>query len=333
MREEFLALFRDTQRQLTDSVASPAGNPPGRPPGGSAATGERGPTAAEPSALMRRFLGRARRSPERAPSGIASLDTRLSGGFEAGAHLVTGQPGVGKAAFLESVAWEAVSSGRPVLFYAWKEGSIGAWERLICTLGDVLGPGIPLDALRARPLAPNHLETITRLDLALQASVLPYLSLIDTVPAHTASLSTFIGDVRSRAEETNERHGRIPLLLVDDLEQLLPLFGARPLAHQLSRLNDALVAESIPGLFAMAPPDGPDQDLERLPVRTVLNLVSVSASATEDMQRVDLEVRAGAGTGWTGTLPLLRRSGLFADSPEGAASEPVNGSHGISAIT
>jgi hypothetical protein len=302
MREGLLALFRDTQRLSPPPGAPAPGNEPGLPP-------------TEPSVFLRRFLEPATRSPELAPSGLASLDARLDGGFGSGLHLVQGEPGVGKTAFLESVAWEAVSAECPVLYYALKEGTIGAWERLISTLGNILGTAIPLDTLRGRTLGPDELETLTRLDLALQASVLPYLSLIETIPASTDNLSALIEDVRLRAQLAKERHGKIPLLLIDDLERLLLLTRAQPLLHVLSRLDDALVADSTPGLLAMTPPDRSAYGQERLPAQTTLALVSVSAFADEAFGRVDLELRTNARTGWTGTLPLLldRRSGLFTD--------------------
>ena len=153
MREGLMALFRNTERPSPPTPSTPAStSEPGLPP-------------TEPSVFLQRFLQQAARSPELAPSGLAGLDARLGGGFGSGLHLVSGPPGVGKTAFLESVAWEAVSAGRPVLYYALKEGSIGAWERLISTLGNILAsPAIPLEAFRTRTLGPDDLETLTRLD-------------------------------------------------------------------------------------------------------------------------------------------------------------------------
>lgn len=319
MREGLAALFRDTERSSPPPPSTPTPSAP-------ATASEWGPPATEPSVFLRRFLQQAARSPELAPSGLADLDARLAGGFAAGLHVVSGRPGVGKTAFLESMAWEAVSSERPVLYYALKEGSIGAWERLVSTLGNILGgPAIPLGALRSGTLGPDDLETLTRLDLTLQASVLPYLSLVETIPAGTDALSAFIEDVRLRAQEAKERHGRIPLLLVDDLERLLLLTRARPLLHLLSGLDDALAADSIPGLLAMAPPDRSAYGLERLPAHTTLALVSVWASANDAFGRVDLELRTNARTGWTGTLPLLldRRAGVFTHPPISTEREPL----------
>ncbi len=313
MREELLALFRDTNR------AAPL------PPTTPKPTSEPALPATEASVFLRRFLQQAARSPELAPSGLAGLDARLDGGFGSGLHVVQGGPGVGKTAFLESVAWEAVSSGRPVLYYALREGSVGAWERLISTLGNILGTVIPLAALRACALGPDELETLARLDLDLQASVLPFLSLIETLPASTDAMSAFIEDIRFRTEEARERHERIPLLLIDDLDRLLLLTRTRPPVYLLSRLDDALAATSIPGLLASGAPDQSACRLEGIPAHTTLTLVSVPALANDDFGCVDLELQTNARTGWTGTLPLLldRRSGLFTIPAASGEEEPI----------
>jgi hypothetical protein len=154
------------------------------------------------------------------------------------------------------------------------------------------------------------------LDAALQASVLPYLSLIDATPASAGSLSAFVEDVRSRGQEAGEQHGRLPLVLIDDLEGLVALTGSRSPLHLLSRVNDALVADSIPGLLAGAPAGSLFSEVERLPVRTVLALMPIFPSVGATSERVDLEVRKNEATGWTGTVPLLLDpwSGLFAES-------------------
>ena len=229
-----------------------------------------------------------------------------------------GPPGSGKTAFLESLAWEAVASRRPGLYYGLKTGTLRVWERLIATLGTILdGEAITPAALRGRELVPKDAETLRRLDAALQTSVLPYLSLVDASPA-MGSLSAFVEDVRSRAQEAGEQHGRLPLILIDDLERLVALTGSRSPLHLLSRINDALVADSIPGLLAGAPAGPLFVEVERLPVQTVLTLMPVFASVAAPPERVDLEVQKNAATGWTGTVPLLLDpwSGLFAESGE-----------------
>jgi hypothetical protein len=317
VRDEFLALFRDTR------LHPPSGETASPPESDAESTSRETvpplPTS-EPSRFLRRFLQQAAPLPEPAPSGLAGLDDRLGGGFAYGLHLVLGAPGSGKTAFLESLAWEAVASQRPGLYYALKTGSLRVWERLIATLGTILdGPAITPSALRGQELAPEDMETLGRLDAALQASVLPYLSLIDGAPASTGSLSAFVEDVRSRSQEAGEQHGRLPLVLVDDLEALVTLTGSRSPMHLLSRINDALVADSMPGLLACAPAAPIFAEVERLPVQTVLALMPSIPSTATSSERVDLQLRKNAATGWTGTVPLLLDpwSGLFAESAAG----------------
>ncbi len=314
MRDELLALFRDNERCSS------------LPSGALWTTGMAKSSATEPSRFLRRFLQRTAPSPELAPSGLASLDSRLAGGFGPGLHLVLGPTGVGKTAFLESMVWEAVSDKRPVLYYALKEGSLRTWERLISTVGHVLdGRSIPVSALRARTLAPQELETLARLDLALQSAVLPYLSLVDTVSASTPTLSAFIQDVRLRAQEAMEQHQRIPLLLVDDLERLRFLTGSGPLLPLLSRLDGTLTADSVPGLLAATTPDPSLSATGKVPVQTIVVLESVSALAGDAVERVDLDLRTNAPTGWAETLPLLldRRTGLFTDPSTCTELDPM----------
>jgi len=192
---------------------------------------------------------------------------------------------------------------------------------LISTTGYVLGgPSIPLGALRARTLAPRELKTLTQLDQALQTHVLPYLTLVDTPSASTLTLSTFVEDLRLRAQEATERHGSFPLLLVDDVERLRALTGSGPLLPLLSRLDGILVADSIPGLLAANSSDPSLRGMGRLQVQATMVLESVSGVAGDAVDRVDLELRTNARTGWTGTLPLLldRRTGLFTDLSNGS---------------
>jgi hypothetical protein len=328
MREEFLALFRDT------TLAPPPGAPPtageaargadgyggaelsGADLGGG--TGRRpGAPVTEPSRFLRRFLQQAAPTPESASSGLAGLDLCLGGGFGYGLHLVLGHPGSGKTAFLESVAWEAVAGQRPALYYALKTGTLRVWERLIVALGAILdGPVVAPTALRGRDVAPSDVEALARLDAVLQVSVLPYLTLIDASPVSTATMSAFIEDVRSRVQESGEQHGRLPVVLVDDLERLATLTGSESAARVLARLDDALAGESIPGLLA-GPLEGVlDGRLEGLPVRTVLTLTPASTPPGAATERVEVEVRKNTATGWTGGLSLLLDpwSGLVAEA-------------------
>jgi hypothetical protein len=323
MRPEFLALFRDTRPASgTGEVA-----PPDVSTDETRVQREAHPALVppQPSRFLRRFLQQTAPLPTPASSGLLGLDSRLGGGFGYGLHLVLGPPGSGKTAFLESLAWEAVATERPALYYALKTGSLQVWEHLIGTLSTILdGAVITPAALKGQDLVPNDVETLTRLDAVLQGSVLPYLSLVDATPASSGSITGFIEDVRARVQEAGDQRGRLPLVLVDDLERLMTLTGSRSPMHVLSRLDDALVADSIPGLLAGSPdgllPEGLLTDRpERLPGQTVLTLAPAFPSSAAGPGRVDVEIRKNQATGWTGSVTLLLDpwSGLFAELGSG----------------
>jgi hypothetical protein len=301
MREELLELFRDTQRSpLATSITAAVKKPPA--------------ASDEPSKFLRRYLKHGAPAVEPAATGLGGLDAHLGGGFGPGLHLVLGLPGFGKTAFLESVAWESISSERPVIYYALKEGGLRVWERMIGTLAHVLNePRIPAGALRAHTLTPDQLQVLNRLDVAFQAVVLPYLSLVDSVPAFGVGPSAIIEDLGLRVHEAIDQHGRIPLLLVDDLERLLVLTEARPLFHVLSRLDDALAADSVPGLLTATQQEFTSSNLEDLPVHSTFAFTSSTTSGVDGLTRVKVELLPGGKAADPATFGLFfdRRSGLF----------------------
>jgi hypothetical protein len=322
MRREFMELFRDTRIPPADVVGvrmppgmAPAARPPSHDTGASAGTPAPDASAPEPSRFLRRFLRQSAPVPELAPSGLPTLDARLGGGFGPGIHVVLGMAGTANTAFLEAVAWEAVGSRRPVLYFAFKTESLRVWERLIATLGSILdGPGIAPAALRGRELMPDDLQTLSRLDSALQTSVLPYISLVDR-PTKGRDLSIFLTELLSRAEEVAEQHGRPPLVLIDGLEELLALTGSPPL-QVLSRLDETLAADSLPGLLAAGSGGYAQGAGRQLPSSSVLSLEVAAPGSAMLGGHVDLQVQKNSATGWTGEVPLLldALSGLFAEA-------------------
>jgi hypothetical protein len=310
MREGLAALFHDTRPPRVPYVEALVS--------GISAAGGPGLSANAQSGFLQRFLERTDRWTELAPSGIPPVDARLGGGFGPGLHVVAGGPGVGKTAFLESAAWEAVSSERPVLYYAFKEGALGAWRRLVSTLGYILdGPTVPLGNLRSGALTPGDVDTLRRLDLSLQTSVLPYLCLVEHRPVGVDTLGAFVEDVRSRAQTAQERHGRVPLLLVDDLDGLLPPARSQSQSRLLVSLGEALVADSIPGLLATTQSDRSPTRPERLPCKTMLTLASAPVAARGHWDHLSLDLQTSVLSGWKGKIPLVldRRSGLFTHAP------------------
>lgn len=269
MREQLLALFRDTERLQT-------------------------PTAVAPFLSAAARADATPRTSEAVPSGLDAVDVRLAGGFGAGLHLISGKTGVGTTAFLESVGWEAVASHRPVIYYALKEGAEGVRARMIRTLECL---GVPGEAFAT--------------------SVLPRLSLVETIPDSGNAVGAFLEDLRRRVHDLEGRQAQAPLLLLDDLDHLLLLTGPRLLVDLLSRLDAALVAGRMAGLVAMTKPYPPTSRLEDLPAQSALALALLPGSPSEAVAYVGLDVRTNRRSGWTGAVPLVldRRTGLLAPRP------------------
>lgn len=307
-----MELFRDTRHDP----------PGGRPRAGQAAPHGTAAHAAgvsvipEQSRFLRRFLQRSSPGPEPARSGLAGLDRHLGGGFGGGLHLVMADRTAGRTAFLESLAWEAVGHHRPTLYLTLKDGGLAVWQRLVVTLAAITGAdGIGPSMLSENDLAPEQRETLLRLDAGLQASVLPYLSLVDRPPGPPDDLSGFLDRLRSRSQEAAEQHGRLPLVLVDDLEGLTALTASRSPLHLLSALDSALAADSLPGVITAGSGGSLAREIDHLPVRTVLSLQAMPTGVAGS-ERVELELKKNTATGWTGSISLLLdpSSGLFAEA-------------------
>jgi hypothetical protein len=318
MSEELAALFRPTEQgsaaplEETESREEPE------------TCGEAAPLTPRPSVFLRRFLQQdAARPRELLSSGIAGLDVRLGGGFGPGLHLVTGASSGGRTSLLASVVWETVASERPIIYYTLREGGLQTWERLITALGSILGePPVPL-ASRRGGLAGADVEVLTRLDAALQRSVLPFLCLVETIPAHPDALGSFVEDVLSRAREARDSHRKTPLVVVDDLDRLLFLTAYRRPRHLLYHLDEVLSGDAVPGLLAAALPSRPGAGVETRPAQTTLVLEPARFGQDNDLATMDLRLVANNQTGWTGTLPLLvdRRTGLVAENRAAGARD------------
>ena len=287
------------------------------------------PAAAEAqdaSVFMRRFLRRSHRCADPPSSGIPDLDVRLGGGLGPGLHLVAGRPGDAKTALLLSAVWEAISGQRPALYYALREGSLLTWMRLAAALAALQAPSrepaVTLAQLRAGRLSESQEEALARLDKDLQSWVLPLLSLVDPLPAQTATLEAFVDDLRVRVRRLADDQGQTPLVLVDDLDRLLLLAAGRPLPQALALLDDALREACAPGLAAVVLPESLRGAAEALPVQTVLHLEAEAGAADAGFSWASLRVEVNTSADYTGALPLLwdRTSGLFTADP--AAAEP-----------
>jgi|WetSurMetagenome_2_1015567.scaffolds.fasta_scaffold02314_7 hypothetical protein len=307
MRSELMDLFRRTERTSVRTGGGPLKEVP--------RTAE-APAAGSPEAsgFLQHYLEQLSVPPDLWSTGIAELDTMLTGGLGHGLHLVAGPAGVGKTAFLECMLWDATSSKHPVVYYPLKDGSLTVWMRLISTLGAILGGRrVSLTELRSRALRPESLELLHSLDDRLQQSVLPLLSLIDAVPAHADVLGAFIRDVSSRAGVVKTRLGRTPLVLLDDLDRLLRFAADPPPYAAISRLDEALVANHVTIVASVGGRRICGLALANVPVQTVLELKPMPGG-DGTLRSLVVSVRSNMRTGGTGDLVVVLddSSGLFA---------------------
>ena len=151
------------------------------------------------------------------------------------------------------------------------------------------------------------------LDDRLQQSVLPLLSLIDTVPAHADVLGAFIRDVSGRAGALKTSLGRTPLILLDDLDRLLRFAGDPPPFAALSRIDEALLANHVTVVASVGGRRVCGLALANAPVQTVLELKPMPGG-NGTLRSLVVSVRSNARTGGTGDLVVVLdgSSGLFA---------------------
>ncbi len=342
MAEEFLALFKSTERDGALEDAAPPEVPPAGegPPSAdtersAAATDAQqadsqadlpssaGQAAATPtlSPFLRSFLRRSRYALHLPSSGIPDLDTRLAGGLMPGLHLLAGHAGEEKTALMLSALWQAVSAQRPVIFYAFREGSFRVWMRLVAALAtleaDSGRPALSLVQLRRAHLSVAQIDQLVHLDRLLQITVFSVVSLVDGSTTGIATPDHLLEDLRARSREAREQAKPMPLVVVDDLDRLILDHPEQSVTRALTLLGEVLEEECASGLVAatLAEPLAGTADAPR--TQTVLVLGKTVETASEHLGRATLEVRANAAGGWTGTVPLLLdfSSGLFTPDP------------------
>ncbi len=291
---------------------------------------------AEHSTFYLSFLEEHETIPDQlAPTGLEELNERLAGGFDRGLYVLAGEPGTGKTAFLEDMAIDATTRGRPVIYYALKEGSRSTWERMISRLSRIMGEHpLSLPDLRGGRLDHEDLATLAELDRVFRVAVLPRLTLLDTVPGGPDPVISFLSDLRRRIADRSRAFRRTPLVLVDDLQYLLLTLNADErsrAAHVVLGMNDLLSASRSPAVLTSAWPSGwsgstTDEPAETQPdhlAEGLLVLRSPGLWGEESRTRLGLEIVKNGRTGWLGRLELIldRRSGLLWSAQDGEADD------------
>jgi hypothetical protein len=322
MSEELAALFRPTDRAATPTSSRLLSRC------GLASPLESVVAGSEPSVFLRRFLQEFSRPRDLASTGLGGLDARLGGGFGPGVHLLGGPSALERSAVLDSAVWEAVASERPVVFYALREGSLRAWQRFIAALSSIAGSStVSLETFRAGILETVDVEALTQLDTVFQRRVSPFLSLVESFPANPDALGAFVEDIRGKSREAEETTGRMPLVVLDDLERLFFLLGPRRLSRVLVRLDQVLSADSMPGLFATGLASRLTDVQESRAAQTILITSPTPPSESKELGLVNLRLLANRQTGWTGAVRLVvdRATGIVAEyggPPQGTELAP-----------
>ncbi len=306
MSNQLLDLFRNTEEpQAPDAQPTSPDEP-----------------AQNPSTFLRHYLRACADPDDRVASGLSTLDAHLGGGLGSGLHVATGGPNAPLTAFALSLIWEPMSSSRPVLFYALREGGASIWTRLVATLAPTLGfPELTLAALRSHHLDASATQDLVHIDDIIQASILPLVQLIDPLPLRRDPLDALLEDISCRVHDSREEHGRTPLVVLDDVNRLASVTPHDICAAVLERLSDSPVIECIPTLVTARGAGGSPSLATLNRVRAVFDLQSTCAPPVSKVVELTLRVLANVYTGWTGEVPLLfdTSSGFVAagdDAPE-----------------
>jgi len=163
------------------------------------------------------------------PSGFASLDSKLTGGFRSGELvLLGGGPGLGKTTFALQVARNLVVSGHSVVFFSFEHDYHSLLERLIVMeAAEIAGPAaVQLPTVRQAfrvSQGPDRMMMEGRL-FGTEGGVEAVEALegyCDRLYLHRSSgVQTDVDVMGSIVEAIRERTGRTPFVIVDYLQKV-----------------------------------------------------------------------------------------------------------------
>lgn len=215
-------------------------------------------TGSEHSPYYRSFVRNVTLRRQAISSGYERLDGLLGGGFHLGLSLLSGhRPGM-RRAFLDSLIWGAVVEQKcPIWYYALDTGTQAVWERMIVTLGSLLGEPVLPEELHASRGDDDIADRVGRVDAVLVQNVLPYVRLRDPVDVDCANPRRFMARLDARL-----LHEDGPcLLIIDSLFRRFPPFGEEHaqrvrFAGELDRLLRKRSSAAVATVSA-----APDQEL------------------------------------------------------------------------
>jgi hypothetical protein len=250
-------------------------------------------------------------------SGVHELDIHLGGGFFPGLWTVAGPSAAVTTAFLESVALEAATNQRPVVYYALGDSVDAIRQRFL----DVVAC-IAADWEEHRPNrreeSPYDRSLPARPDRTLQAAVLSSIWIVDAVPQSPDPVGGFLRSLEETQKRVTPEAGSPPVVLIDDRTSLLRALGvesAQGALRTAAGLDGALLRRGSPGLMAALPDLAailpPEEEAKARGLihlgRGHIELVSRSAT------RIDAIIHENIHTTWRGRVPLVLHAseGMF----------------------
>ena len=162
------------------------------------------------------------------PSGFASLDRALDGGFRSGELVLLGaRPGLGKTTFALQVARNLVSSGSTVVYFSFEHDNHSLLERLIIMeAAEIAGSvAVRLPALRQALNTPRSSDRMMAGRLAgteggaeAVEALQDYSELLEL--HRSSSAETSVGSMRGVIESIQEETGQTPMVVVDYLQKV-----------------------------------------------------------------------------------------------------------------
>ena len=241
-------------------------------------------------------------------SGVRELDARLGGGFFPGLWTIAGLSAEALTAFLESVALEAATNQRPVVYHALNASVEAVRERLLKVIAGIVAEWAE-NAPDGRVESSSDLGPPAGLDRALEAAVLSNVWIFDSIPLSPDPVGAFLRSLEHTLEHTTPQAGSRPVVLIDDrttLLRALNIESAQGALRAVAGLDGTLVRRGSPGLLAahtdlaaLLPPE------EEAKTKGLVHLGRghiefLSRSAT----RVDAIIRENTHSTWRGTVPL-----------------------------